>query len=101
MRRLGSDDVFGRLEYPPQFPKINKEQDSQHGHDAERYKVAAWRFELWHVLKIHAINTCYQAERQDNGRDDGEGFHDVICTVGNNCKMDVEEPANEVSITFG
>ena len=99
--RFFLDDHIVFLKYPASSPKVDQKHNSYDQHKAESDEVAVRSFELWHVVKVHAVDTRDQCQRENYRGQHGERFHNVIRLVRHNGKMNIKETADQVAIVFG
>jgi hypothetical protein len=63
----------------PLFPAEVKEKANTHGeHHPQQNEIAVFPTQFRHVVKVHPIYSSEEAERDENGGDNGEHLHDVV-----------------------
>lgn len=54
----------------------------------------------WHLVKVHSVEAGDERERQHDGADDREDFHDLIESVGLHRQVRIKARRDEVTVAF-
>lgn len=76
-------------------------EDHSHGngdHDAPQYKVAVFGVELRHVGEVHSVNAGNEAERDEDGGNDGKYFHDLVHAVAYAGEVHIHHAGEQVAV---
>lgn len=75
---------------PPSLPEIHEHTHGNCHHDPQHDEVAVFVVEFWNIVKIGPVNSCNKGQRNENDRENGEEFHDVVQTTGDDRMVYVE-----------
>ena len=75
-----------------------KERRSCCRHQSEGEEITIVPFQLRHVLEIHAVDPADDGQRQHDGGEDGQHFHDLVGAVGDDREVGLHGAGHHVAL---
>ena len=74
--------------------------DEDDDHHAPNHKVPPRPLKFGHVGEIHPVDSSDKRQRNEDGGDDGQHFHDFVHAIADAGKVNIQHPGDHIAEAF-